>query len=125
MERKPSSVEGTAKQSQELAPKHAAEHAHRQEESWPAGDPTRAIRSQPTSRHDAMHMRMVLKVLAPGVEDGQEADLGPEVLGIGGDLPQRFGGGSEQKAVDLPLILKCDRTERRGKRKNHMKVLDR
>ena len=113
VEGKPSLVEGAAKQSQELAPEHAAEHAHRQEESWPAGDPARAIGSQPTSRHDAMHMRMVLEVLAPGVEDGQEPDLGPEVLGIGGDLPQGFGGGSEQKAVDLPLVLKRDRTERR------------
>ncbi len=87
MERKPPAVEGTTKQSQELAAKHAAKHAHRQEESRPAGDPTRAIRSQATSRHDAMHMRMVLKVLTPGVEDGQEADLSPEVLGVGGDLP--------------------------------------
>jgi hypothetical protein len=42
-----------------------------------------------------MHMGMVLKVLAPGVQDGQETDLGSEVLGIGGDLPDRFGGGSE------------------------------
>ena len=124
MEGKPSLIEGTAKQSQKLTPEHAAEHAHRQEESGPAGDPARAIESQPASRHDAMHMRMVLEVLAPGVEDRQDSDLGPEMLGIGGDLLQRFGGGSEQKAVDLPLILKRDRTKRRGKRKNHMKVLD-
>jgi hypothetical protein len=33
-----------------------------------------------------MHVRMVLKVLAPSVEDGQETDLGPAVLGISGDL---------------------------------------
>ena len=124
VEREPSLVEGAAKQSQELTPEHAAEHAHRQEESGPAGNPARAIESQPTSRHDAMHMRMVLEVLAPGVEDRQDSDLGPEMLGIDGDLLQRFGGGSEQKAVNLPLILKRDRTERRGKRENHMKVLD-
>ena len=124
MEGKLSLIEGAAKQSQELAPEHAAEHAHRQEESRPAGDPARAVGSEPTSRHDAMHMRMVLEVLAPGVEDGQEADLGPEVLGIGGDLLQGLGGGSEQKAVDLPWVLQGDRTERRGKRKDHMKVLD-
>ena len=34
-----------------------------------------------------MHMRMVLKVLAPGVVDGQEADLSPEVLGISNGAP--------------------------------------
>ena len=43
---------------------------------------------------------MVLEVLAPGVEDGQQADLGPEVLGIGGELQQGLGGGPEQQAVD-------------------------
>jgi hypothetical protein len=42
---------------------------------------------------------VVLEVLPPGVEDGQEADLGPEVLGIGGDLLQGLGGGAEEKAV--------------------------
>jgi hypothetical protein len=87
VERKLSPGDGAAKQSQELPPKHAAEHAHRQEESWPACDPTRAIGSEPTPRHDAMHMRMVLKVLDPCVEDGQETDLSTEVLGVGGDLP--------------------------------------
>ena len=47
----------------------------------------------------------MLQVLAPGVEHGQEADLGPEMFGVGGDLPQGLGGGLEQEAVDLPLIL--------------------
>ena len=80
VEGEPSPVEGGAEQRQELAPEDAAEHAHRQEESRPAGDPARAVGRQPTPRHDAVHMRVVLEVLAPGVEDGQEADLGPEVL---------------------------------------------
>ena len=47
----------------------------------------------------------MVEVLAPGVQDGQEADLGPEVLGIGGDLLQGLGGGAEQEAVDLSRVL--------------------
>jgi hypothetical protein len=31
---------------------------------------------------------VMLEVLAPGVEDGEEADLGPEAIGIGGNLLQ-------------------------------------
>jgi hypothetical protein len=31
-----------------------------------------------------MDVGVMLEILAPGVEDGEEADLGPEVVGIGG-----------------------------------------
>ena len=37
-----------------------------------------------------MDVRMVLQVLAPGVEHSDKADLGPEVAGIGGDRAQRL-----------------------------------
>src|SRR5512135_2272316 len=43
VEGKPSPIEGGAEQREELAPEHAAEHAHRQEESWPAGNPAGAV----------------------------------------------------------------------------------
>lgn len=35
-----------------------------------------------------MNMRVMLKVLAPGVEHAKEADLGAEMLGICGNLQQ-------------------------------------
>ena len=37
-----------------------------------------------------MNMRMKLQILSPGVQHAEEADLGAEVLGIGGDLQQRL-----------------------------------
>ena len=42
------------------------------------------------------------------VEDGEEADLCAEVLGIGGDRAQGFGGGVEQDVVDRSLVVKGD-----------------
>ena len=72
-----------------------------------------------------MHVRVVLEVLTPGVQDGQEPDLGPEVLGVGGDLLQGLGGGAEQEPVDLPRVLHGDRAQRRGEREDHVMVLDR
>jgi len=38
---------------------------------------------------------MVSEVLPPGVQYGEEADLGAEVFGIGGDGTQGLGGGGE------------------------------
>ena len=47
-------------------------------------------------------------VLSPGVEHGEEADLGAQVLGIGGDGAQGLGRGPEQNAVDHLLVLVSD-----------------
>ena len=60
-----------------------------------------------------MDVGVMLEVLPPGVEDGQEADLGPEVLGIGGDSLQGLGGGPEEQAVDHARVLQGDRAEGR------------
>ena len=59
---------------------------------------------------------MMLQGLAPGVEHGDDADLGAEVLGIGGDGAQRLGGGPEQDGVDDGLVLEGDRGDRRRQR---------
>ena len=45
------------------------------------------------------------QVRAPGVEHGEKADLGAQVLGISADGEQGLRGGSEQDAVELPLVL--------------------
>ena len=48
---------------------------------------------------------MMEQVLAPGVEHGEKANLGAQVLGIGGDGEQGLGRGPEQDAIELSLIL--------------------
>jgi hypothetical protein len=45
-------------------------------------------------------MRVMQQVLAPGVQDGDETDLGTQVLRVGGDGAQGLGGGMEQDVVD-------------------------
>ena len=51
---------------------------------------------------------MVQQVLAPGVQHGEEADLGAQVLGVGGDRAQGLGRRAEQDAVDDLLVLVGD-----------------
>ena len=69
-----------------------------------------------------MHVRMVLEGLAPGVQDGGDADAGTEVLGIGRNGGQRLGGGREQQSIDLGLVLVGDGAERGRQREHHMEV---
>ena len=44
---------------------------------------------------------MKLQVLAPGMQDCEDPDLGTQVLGIRGHLDQGLGGRSHQQAVDF------------------------
>ena len=53
-------------------------------------------------------------VWPPGMEDGEEADLGAEVAGVGGDRAQRLGDGPEEEAVDDGLVVGGDLGDRRG-----------
>src|ERR1035438_9584651 len=61
---------------QHLAPEEAAEYAHRQKEAGSACDPAGMIEGESTGRYQAMQVRMVAQVLAPGVEHGEHSDAG-------------------------------------------------
>ena len=49
------------------------------------------------------------RFLPPGVQHTEEADLGTEVRGVGGDGARRLRRRPEQDVVDHGLVLKCDR----------------
>jgi hypothetical protein len=56
------------------------------------------------------------------MQDGEEADLGSEVFGIGADGLQRFGGGVEEDVINYPLVLVGDGSNLIGHRKDDMEV---
>ena len=80
-----------------------------------------AVGGHAAAGHDTVHVRMMQQVLAPGVQHREEADLGAQVLGVGGDRAQRLGGGAEQHVVDDGLVLVGDRGERCGRVKTTWK----
>ena len=55
-----------------------------------------------------MQMRMKKQVLSPTVKYSEKADLGTQMLGIGGDGRQGFGRGSKQNAVNEIFVLVSD-----------------
>ena len=67
-------------------------------------------------------MRVLLQVLAPGVQHAQEADVGAEVLGIAGQLQHRFGTGAIKEVVDDPLVAQRQRGQLVGKREYNVEV---
>jgi hypothetical protein len=68
-----------------------AEHLHGYEIVRPCRDPVHAVRGEPAAGDDAVQVRMEQQVLSPGVQDGREADLRAQVIGILRDRQQRAG----------------------------------
>ena len=71
-----------------------------------------------------MHVGMVGHGRAPRVQDRRDADVGAEVLGIGGNGEHGLRRGLEQKRVDDGLVLVGDGSDLGGQRKNDVKVGD-
>src|SRR5882724_5176800 len=82
----------------------AAEYTHGEKEAGSAGHPL-TVGREPASRHDAVQVRMEMKVLSPGVKDGEEADLRAQMLGIAGDDEERFRYGAEEKIIDRVFVV--------------------
>lgn len=74
-------VEGFLQVLQKQSPEQAREHPDRQEEAWLAGGPSRAVRREPATRDDAVEVGMMEQIVPPGVQNGEETDLGPRCLG--------------------------------------------
>jgi len=63
-----------------------------------------------------VYMRVMKKVLAPGVKNAEEPDLRAEVFRIRGHFKQRGSAGAKQKAVEqfLVVIGECSQFVRQG-----------
>ena len=83
------------------------------------------VRRQSAAGHDAVNVRMTLQGLAPGMQNAEEADLGAEVLGIGGDFQQRGGAGLEQESEQELLVLPDQRHQRMRHAEDQVVVADR
>ena len=66
-----------------------------------------------------------MQVLAPGVEHGEETDLGAEMPRVCGDGTERLGGAPEQDGVDRLLVLEGDLGERRRQREHDVEIRNR
>ena len=54
---------------------------------------------------------MQMKVLSPGVKDGQKTNRGAQVLGIGRNREQGLRRRTEQNAINLASVLKCQQAD--------------
>jgi len=63
-----------------------------------------------------------MQVLTPCVQNGHDADIGSEVLGIGSNDGEGFGGSLEQQAIDDRLVLVGDPAKHRRQLEHQVKI---
>lgn len=66
---------------------------------------------------------MKKQVLSPTVKDSEKANLGTQMLGIGGDGRQGLGSCSEEKAIDEIFVLVSDGSNLFGNCEDDMKIV--
>jgi len=72
----------------ESGAKALRQHGLREEVTLAFGaDPPQAVGGEPAAGHDAMDVGMIAQVARPGLEHGEEADLGAEIFVVAGDVP--------------------------------------
>jgi hypothetical protein len=75
-------VEATLEYGQKLPAKQAAQDPNRHKKPFPTAHPVFAVAAQTASGNDEMQVGMSEKVLSPGVQESQTADLYAQVFRV-------------------------------------------
>ena len=81
-ELEPAGAEGLLEQFEEEAAEQAGQDEDGEEETGAAGDPAVTVGSDAAAGDDAVQVGVKREHLPPGMQDGEEADLGAEVFGV-------------------------------------------
>ncbi len=75
-------LKGGLETGDELAAKDPPQHLDGEKEARPGSNPAGAVEREPPGGDDTVDMGMKLEFLVPSVEHAEEANLGPECLGL-------------------------------------------
>src|SRR4051794_3208424 len=89
----------------ELAAEDLPENFDGEEKGILRTNPLRVVRREPPAWNDTVEMRMEQKILSPGVQNAEEADVGAQVFGIASDLQKRLRHSPEQEVIEFDLVL--------------------
>src|ERR1019366_6813929 len=85
-------------------------------------NPARVVERESAGRDDTVNMGMKLKLLVPGMQHTEEADLGSQTSGIAGDFQKSFCAGTEQQVIDHFFVLQGQGRQLRMQSENDMDV---
>jgi hypothetical protein len=102
--------------------KELREGLHRHEVSLAGRSPLGPVGGNPARWHQAMDVRMVDQSPGPGVQDTQDPDQAPYIMGVRGERDERLCRGSEQDVVQVSLVGARKRPQLLGQGQDDMKV---
>jgi hypothetical protein len=106
VETKSLALPGSLQSGQKLSAEEPAQESNGKKESVSTAHPALFIQAQSSARNDTVEMRVVMKVLTPGVENGETGDLRPEMLRVSAESQQSLGNGTKEHPVDDAAVLK-------------------
>ena len=107
---------------EEQASEAPAEDLHWQEEVRAPGEPSGPVGRQASSGEDTVEMRVMVELLAPGMEHRQAADVRPAMLRVPGDILERLRHGPKEQAIEHTRVVEAQGTEDRRQRKDYIDV---
>jgi hypothetical protein len=111
------------KTGEKLTAEQPTQESNGKKESVSATDPALFIQAQSSAGNDAMEMRVVMEVLAPGVQNGETADLRAEMFWASAEGQQGLGNSTKEHPVDDATILKRKRRQFLRNGEDHVEVL--
>jgi len=107
----------------ELGAEQYRQGLHRDEEVSARRQPATVVLVDPASRHDVVHVPVVVQRPAPSVQDAKEAEAnGADELGVRSQGAQRLAGSVEQRGVHHALMASGQRAPFRGQSEGDQKV---
>ena len=111
---------------EKLAAEDFAENRFRNKEVLTArAHPMGMVARETAGSDDAVNMGMMLQLLIPRMQNTEEADVGAEAPGVGGNFDESLCAAAEQQSVDHFFVLQGQRRQLVGERKHHMSVRNR
>src|SRR6266436_7999313 len=72
-----------------------------------------------------MQMWMIVQVLTPGMQDGEETEFGSQMAGIAGNAEQGLGGNTKEQVVERRLVVEHQLGDGFWNSEDNVEILDR
>ena len=115
-------VEGPPQAGETPAAEDLRQGADGEEEGGPGGNPARAVPGERSARDDAVDVHVLGEGLAPGVEDGGDAEVTAEMARVAAEAQEGGGGGVEQETVEELGVALGERVEGVGQGEDDVEV---
>src|SRR6266508_3097671 len=102
--------------------KSSGERLHRQEEIMVSWEPSLLLGTPATTGHEVVHVRMVVQLAGPGMQDTHHPNLATHKARIAGEVLGGLCGSPKQQVVNELLVLASNLAELGGEAEGQQEI---